>query len=45
LGFQWTLLAGVLFELGLLITIRDNLFLNVVMLVWPIESIKNWQMG
>lgn len=33
----------IIFELGCLFWIRDNLTLNVVMLVKPVESIKLWQ--
>lgn len=44
-GLRWTILIGIILEIGLLVAIRDNLLLNVVMLVWPIEAIKNWQMG
>ncbi|MFV0338277.1 MAG: DUF2585 family protein [Chthoniobacterales bacterium] len=39
-----TLVLVVLMELGCLFAIRDNLTLNIIMLVRPIEAIKQWQM-
>ncbi len=43
LKMKGTLLLFLAFEIILLVTIKDNLTLNVIMLAWPIEAIKHWQ--
>lgn len=43
--WRWTLALGIALELLTLWTIRDNLTLNVIMLLWPIEAIRVWQAG
>jgi hypothetical protein len=38
-----TLVVAIVFELFTGWLIRDNLTLNVIMLLWPIDAIKEWQ--
>lgn len=45
LPWKVSLAMAVCFELFTLFMIRDNLTLNVLMLVWPIDAIRVWQGG
>jgi hypothetical protein len=43
--WKWVLLFVVAIELVLAYFVRDNLTLNVLMLFYPLDSIKEWQMS
>jgi len=40
-----TIIAAVVLEIALALWIRDSLTLNLLMLIRPIQAIRNWQLG
>lgn len=44
-NWKWVLLAALAIELAMAYLVRDNLTLNILMLFYPLESIKEWQLG
>jgi hypothetical protein len=45
IGLRWTIVVFVVIEAAMVVTIRDSLLLNVLMLFWPLEAVKQWQMA
>jgi hypothetical protein len=45
LRFWRSLVLFIATELILIIWIHDSLIINIIMLIWPIEAIRKWQMG
>lgn len=42
----WVAVAAVIvMEAGCALWVRDNLALNIIMLVHPVDAIKHWQMA
>ena len=45
LGWPVWLATVALCEIGMIVTVRDSLAINVIMLIHPVEAIRAWQLG
>jgi hypothetical protein len=45
LGFRRTFVLLIAIEVVMILWIRDSIILNIIMLLFPIEAIRDWQMG
>ena len=45
LGWRWSIALFVAVEVVLTLWIRDSLLLEILMLVHPVDAVKNWQMA
>lgn len=45
IGWKGSVVLFLVLEIGTVLAIRDNLTLNVIMLLWPLEGIRQWQSG
>jgi hypothetical protein len=45
LGFRITLVLFIAIEVVMILWIRDSMLLNIIMLLFPIDALRDWQMG